>query len=132
FEPGSAAVMEPRFDFDASAPATSLRREGDDYVVSGVKCYVPLGSQAKHVLVLAGLRNGDGSVHPQAVVVARDTPGLTIGAREKNMGLKALETTALELDACRVPGEHLLAVGDERAPRRLADLWRVGVSAMAV
>jgi acyl-CoA dehydrogenase len=132
FEAGASAVMEPRFDFDASAPATVLRREGDDYVVSGAKCYVPLGSQAKHVLVLAGLANGDGTVHRQAVVVARDTPGLKVGAREKSMGLKALETTSLELDACRVSRDHVLAAGDERAMRRLADLWRVGLASMAV
>jgi acyl-CoA dehydrogenase len=130
FEAGSSAVMEPRFDFDANAPATTLRREGDDYVVSGTKCYVPLGSSAKHILVLAGLGNGDGTVHPQAVVVARDTPGVTVGARERNMGLKALETTGLILDACRVPREHLL--GDAQAVRRLANLWRVGLASMAV
>jgi alkylation response protein AidB-like acyl-CoA dehydrogenase len=131
-EAASSAVMEPRFDFDASAPATTLRREGDDYVVSGAKCYVPLGSSAKHVLVLAGLGNGDGAVHPQAVVVARDTPGVSVGARERNMGLKALETTGLTLDACRVPRENVLAAGDAQAVRRLANLWRVGLASMAV
>jgi acyl-CoA dehydrogenase len=132
FEPGSAAVMEPRFDFDASAPATTLRREGDDWVVSGAKCYVPLGSQAKHVLVLAGVANGDGSVHPHAVVVPRDTPGFRVGARERNMGLKALETTGLELDGCRVPRDHVLAAGDAGAMSRVANLWRVGIASMAV
>ena len=132
FEPGSAAVMEPRFDFDATAPATTLRREGDDYVVSGGKCFVPLGSQAKHLLVLAGMTNGDGTIHPHAVVVPRDTPGVKVGGREKNMGLKALETTTLELDGCRVPRDHVLAAGDDAAMRRLANLWRVGIASMAV
>lgn len=132
FEPGSAAVMEPRFDFDASAPATTLRREGDDYVLSGAKCFVPLGSQTKHVLVLAGLANGDGTVHPRAVVVATDTPGLRVGPRERNMGLKALETTGLELDTCRVSPEHVLGGGDDREMARLANLWRVGLASMAV
>ncbi len=132
FEAGSAAVMEPRFDFDASAPATTLQRDGDDYVLSGTKCFVPLGTQTKHVLVLAGSRNGDGAVHPQAVVISTDTPGLRVGARERNMGLKALETTGLELDACRIPREHLLAPGDAVAMNRLANLWRVGLASMAV
>ncbi len=132
FQAGTAAVMEPRFDFDSSAPGTVLTRDGDDYVVSGSKCYVPLGSQAKHIVVLAGLANGDGTTHPYAVIVARDTPGLRVGGREKSMGLKALETTSLELDACRVPRDHVLAPGDERAMRRLADLWRVGLASMAV
>jgi alkylation response protein AidB-like acyl-CoA dehydrogenase len=129
FEPGSAAVMEPRFGFDPAAPATTIRREGDDYVLQGEKCYVPLGAQSECFLVLAGLANGSGAAHPRAVIVSRDTPGLGVGAREKNMGLKALETTALTFDACKVPRENVL---DEGAVRRLANLWRVGLAAMAV
>ena len=65
-------------------------------------------------------------------VVATDTPGLRVGGRERNMGLKALETTGLELDTCRVPREHLLAPGDTHAVNRLANLWRVGLASMAV
>jgi len=42
FEAASAAVMEPRMDFDALTPATVLKREGDDYTLSGEKCLVPL------------------------------------------------------------------------------------------
>ncbi len=71
--------------------------------------------------MLAGATNGDGEVHPQALIVARDTPGLTVGERERNMGLKALATTGLVLDACKVPRENLLECGDTGEPvRRLA------------
>jgi acyl-CoA dehydrogenase len=130
FEPGAAAVTEPRMDFDLNAPATRLTRAGDDYVLAGAKCCVPLGAEARHLLVLAGLANGDGAARPQAVLVDRDTPGLTVGARERNMGLRALATTGLTLDACRVPRERLL--GDAAAARRLTNLWRVALAAMAV
>jgi acyl-CoA dehydrogenase len=132
FTPGSGAVMEPRFDFDLSAPATTLQREGDGYVLSGAKCYVPLGGQSEHFLVLASLANGAGAGHPQAVIVSRDTPGLHVGAREKNMGLKALETTGLSLDACKVPRQNLLDGGNAGGAQRLCNLWRVGLGAMAV
>ncbi len=131
FEAGSAAVMEPRMDFDLLAPATMLAREGDDYVLTGQKCYVPLAADARHLLVLASIANGDrGGPHPQAILVERDTPGLDVGAREKNMGLKALATHGVRFDACRVPCENLLGTGP--AVARLADLWRVALSAMAV
>jgi len=129
FEPGAAAVMEPRMTFDASAPLTTLTREGDDYVLSGEKCYVPLGADSRYFLVLAGLANGDGA-SPRAVLVERDTPGLTVGPREANMGLKALATTGLTLNACKVPRENVL--GDQQSAARLANLWRVALSAMAV
>jgi alkylation response protein AidB-like acyl-CoA dehydrogenase len=131
FQAGAAAVMEPRMDFDAGTPATRLERDGDAYLVTGQKCYVPLGAEAQHFLVLAGSANGTGVVHPQTVVVPRDTPGLTVGGRERNMGLKALATTGLALDGCRVPADHVLAGGTEGAAR-LANLSRVALGALAV
>jgi len=132
FEPASAAIVEPRMDFDALSPATTLKRDGDDYLLSGEKCLVPLGGDARHFLVVANLKNGTGAAHPQAVIVDRDTPGLSIGERERNMGLKALVTTGVSFDACKVPRENLLGAADDAAVARLANLWRVGVAAMAV
>ena len=131
FASASAAIMEPRFGFDSNAPATTLRREGDDYVLSGEKCFVPLGGDAKHFLVLANSANGS-APHPQALIVDRDTPGLAVGEREKNMGLRALVTTGVTFDACRVPTTHLLGGDDPAAMARLANLWRVALGAMAV
>ena len=130
FRAGSAAIMEPRMAFDPGAPATTLTRRGDDYVLEGTKCYVPLGAEAEHFLVVAGLTNGDGQVRPRALLVRHDTPGLTVGERERNMGLRALATTGLRFDACEVPRDHLF--GDEQAFGRIANLWRVAQSAMAV
>lgn len=131
FEAASAAVMEPRMDFDAMAPATLLKRDGDDYTLSGEKCLVPLGSEARHFLVIASLANGSGESHPQALLVDRETPGLTVGERERNMGLKALMTTRLTFDGCKIPREQLLDGGDGSVSR-LANLWRVAQASMAV
>ncbi len=131
FEPGSAAIMEPRMDFDALTPATVLRRDGDDFTLTGEKCLVPLANEARHFLVVASLANGAGEPHPQAVLVDRDTPGLTVGERERNMGLKALLTTRVSFDACKIAPERLLT-GGEQAIGRLANLWRVGLASMAV
>lgn len=131
FEPASAAVMEPRMDFDALTPATTLKRDGDDYVLSGEKCFVPLGAEARQFLVIANLANGTGASHPHALLLDRETPGLTVGERERNMGLKALATTRLTFDGCKVPREQLLDCS-EGSVARLANLWRVAQSAMAV
>jgi alkylation response protein AidB-like acyl-CoA dehydrogenase len=130
FHPATAAVMEPRMDFDALAPVTRLARDGDDYVLDGEKCLVPLGSEARQFLVIASLGNGAGESHPQALFVDRETPGLSVGERERNMGLKALTTTRLSFDGCKIPREQLL--GDGRGITRLANLWRVAQGAMAV
>ncbi len=131
FEPASAAVMEPRMDFDALTPTTTLQREGDDYTVNGEKCLVPIGNEARQFLVIASLSNGAGPPYPQALLIDRETPGLTIGHRERNMGLKALATTRLVFDGCKVPSERLLGGGDG-AVVRLRNLWCVAQAAMAV
>lgn len=131
FEAASAAVMEPRMDFDALAPATVLKRDGDDYTLSGEKCLVPLGADARQFFVVASLANGAGASHPQALLVDRETPGLTVGERERNMGLKALATTRVSFDGCKIPREQLLD-GAEGSLARVANLWRVAQSAMAV
>lgn len=131
FEAASAAIMEPRMDFDALTPATTLQRDGDDYTLSGEKCLVPLGAEARQFLVIASLANGTGTAHPQALLLDRETPGLTVGERERNMGLKAVATTRVTFDGCKVPREQLLD-GGETAVSRLANLWRIAQSAMAV
>ena len=131
FEPASAAVMEPRMDFDAMAPALTLRRDGNSYALSGEKCFVPVGNEARQFLVLASLVNGIEAPHPRALLIDRETPGLVIGERERNMGLKALVTTRLAFDDCRVSEDKLLQ-GGHAGIMRLASLWRVAQSAMAV
>ena len=64
---------------------------------------MPLGNDARHFLVIASLANGTGEAHPHALFVDRETPGLTVGERERNMGLKALATTRISFDGCKIP-----------------------------
>ncbi len=119
----TAAVVEPRFDFDTTAFAVEARREGSDWVINGEKCLVPLAAEASAILVLA--QTGDG---PGAFIVERDRAGLTIGNREKNMGLRALATHHLSLSGVRVPETSRLPALD--VPRWL-DHGRVALAAMA-
>jgi alkylation response protein AidB-like acyl-CoA dehydrogenase len=95
---GTAAVMEPDLRYDINELTTSASRNHNEWVLNGAKCYVPLAAEARHVLVYARADDGIG-----AFVVAQGTAGLTIGEREKNMGLKAVATYELKLDNCRLP-----------------------------
>ncbi|HSH02946.1 MAG TPA: acyl-CoA dehydrogenase family protein [Anaerolineae bacterium] len=94
----AAALTEPRVLYDARALATTATRDGDFYVLNGVKSVVPLADTAETFLVYA---NEDGQT--QAFFVPADSEGLKVGARDKLMGLNALPTFRLELDNCRVP-----------------------------
>src|SRR5437667_1151037 len=123
FTAGTAALMEPRFGFDVNELTTRATHQNGDFVLKGSKCFVPLATEAQHMLVYA--RSDDGL---SAFIVPRGTPGLTVTEREKNMGLKAVATYGLTLDNCRVPAAARLT-GDLTP---LLNRSRVALAALAV
>jgi acyl-CoA dehydrogenase len=127
FKTGTAALIEPRFDFDPFSLATTATRRNGDYVLNGHKCFVPLASDADPLLVYAN-ENG----RTQAFLVERGTPGLEIGEREKNMGIKALATFELTLKDCAIPAIHKLGGEHGCDFARLLNRSRVALSAMSV
>ena len=127
FATGTAAVIEPRYDHDPFSLATTAKRTDGSYVINGRKCFVPLGGQADPFLVYAN-ENGQ----TQAFLVEKGTPGLEIGEREKNMGIKALATYEVALNNCRIPAGNRLG-GDRGCDfGRLLGRSRVALAAMAV
>jgi acyl-CoA dehydrogenase len=132
FRAGSAAVMEPRFDFDLSALTATARRENGAYVVNGGKCYVPLGDEAEHLLVYARTDDRDGYESVSGFLVEKGAAGAQVNEREKNMGIKALATHEISFDNCRVPAANRLG-GDAGCDfAKLMNYSRIGLAAMAV
>jgi len=126
FTVGTAAFVEPRWDFDATSLATRAERQGGGYVLTGQKCLVPLAARAEAILVYAAAPDG-----LAAFVVERGAPGLTVGDREKNMGIKALDTHPLTLQGVRVPAAARLG-GEGANLQPLVDASRIAVAALAV
>jgi alkylation response protein AidB-like acyl-CoA dehydrogenase len=132
FRAGSAAVMEPCYDFDLAALTATAKRDNGAYVLNGAKCYVPLGNQAEHLLVYARTENREGYDAVSGFLVDKGTPGLKVVEREKNMGLKGLETDELVLENCRVTAANRLG-GDAGCDfAKLMNYSRVALAAMAV
>jgi acyl-CoA dehydrogenase len=132
FTAATAAVMEPRYDFDPSAMATTVRGDGAGYLLNGAKCYVPLACDAATILVYAAARSEQGFAGVGAFLLPRDTPGLSISSREKNMGIKGLATFELTLRDCRVgPDAKLGGEAGINFARFLSES-RVALAAMAV
>jgi len=123
----TATLIEPRFNFDPYSLATTAQLDGSAYVLNGEKCYTPLAADADLFLVYAA-ENGSS----QGFIIEKDTPGLEIGEREKNMGIKALATYELTLSDCRIPREKRL--GGEKGCdfNRIINSSRVALTAMAV
>jgi alkylation response protein AidB-like acyl-CoA dehydrogenase len=126
FTAGTAAFVEPRWDFDASDMQTRAEQQGGEWVLTGTKCMVPLAADAEAMLVYAQAPDG-----LAAFLVARGTKGVTVGEREKIMGLKALATYGVTLESVRVPAAARLgAPGTSLQP--LVDAARVASASAAV
>lgn len=128
------ALTEAEGGSDAGAITTTAQKDGTNYRLSGRKIYVSLGNVADDIVIFArtGPRPGSGGL--SAFLVPRDTPGLTIGRREKKMGFHAKPTVEILLDEVIVSVDRRL--GDEGSGFKLAmkafNWSRVAIGALAV
>jgi alkylation response protein AidB-like acyl-CoA dehydrogenase len=103
---GAYALTEPGSGSDALAAKTTARLspEGDVYFLNGTKQYISNAAFADIFIVFAKV-DGDKFT---AFIVPRDTPGLTLGAEERKMGIRGSSTRAVILEDARVPVENVL------------------------
>jgi acyl-CoA dehydrogenase len=132
FKAGAAALMEPRIDFDLASMKTTAAADGGDFVINGDKCLVPLAADAEVLLVYAQTDASAGADGVQTFLVDKGTAGMEIGEREKNMGLKALDTRKVTFKDCRVPKENKLGGDAGCDAKKLMNYTYVGLAAMAV
>ncbi|WP_040167053.1 acyl-CoA dehydrogenase family protein [Microbacterium gorillae] len=106
-ELGSYCLTEPGAGSDAAAITTSAIRDGEDYVLTGVKQFISGAGTSGVYVVMA--RTGDpGSRGISAFIVPGDADGLSFGPHEKKMGWRAQPTRQVILDEVRVPAANLL------------------------
>ncbi len=132
FVAATAALIEPRFDFDLTELSTHARRDGSAYILNGTKCFVPLADRAESLLVYAATDPAAGFKGVDAFIVARDAPGLSIGEREKNMGFKPLATCSISLKDVRLDGAARLGGNGGINFSRLMSEARVAISALGI
>jgi alkylation response protein AidB-like acyl-CoA dehydrogenase len=108
----SYCLTEPGSGSDAAALATTARLDGDHYVLNGSKAFIS-GAGTSDVYVVMVRTGGPGPKGVSALVVEKDTPGLSFGAQEKKMGWKSQPTAQVNFDDCRVPvANRIGAEGD--------------------
>lgn len=104
---GSYCLTEPGAGSDAAAITTSAIRDGDEFVLTGVKQFISGAGAASVYIVMA--RTGEpGARGITAFLVPADAAGLTFGANEKKMGWNAQPTRQVILDEVRVPATSML------------------------
>ncbi len=107
----SYCLTEPAAGSDAAALRTKAVRDGDDYVLDGVKQFISGGGVSDVYIVMA--RTGaDGPRGISTFIVPKQTPGLSFGANEAKMGWNAQPTAQVIMEGARVPAALLLG-GEE-------------------
>ncbi len=131
---GAFCLTEPHVGSDAAALRTSARREGDDYVLDGVKQFITSGKNADVALVMAVTDKAAGKRGISAFIVDTKTPGYIVARLEEKTGQHASDTAQIVFENCRVPVAN--RIGDEGQGYKIAlsglEGGRIGIASQAV
>jgi alkylation response protein AidB-like acyl-CoA dehydrogenase len=104
WQPYTAALIEPAFDFDPLSLKTTALAIGDQYVLNGQKFFVPFAEEAANILVYANLDN-----QTQGFIIPMGSPGLSVSQEEgKLMSLNAFPLYQVNLEDVKVPASNRL------------------------
>ncbi|ABK74368.1 isobutyryl-CoA dehydrogenase [Mycolicibacterium smegmatis] len=103
----SYCLTEPGAGSDAAALRTRAVKDGDHYVLDGVKQFIS-GAGTSDLYVVMARTGGEGPRGISTFIVEKDTPGLSFGADEQKMGWNAQPTAQVIFEGVRVPAEALL------------------------
>ena len=131
---GCFCLTEPAAGSDASAIATRAMRDGDHYVLDGVKQFITSGRHADVAIVFAVTDKAAAKRGISAFIVDTSTPGYVVTRIEDKTGQRASDTAQITFEGCRVPRENLLGREGEGYRIALANLeaGRIGIAAQAV
>jgi butyryl-CoA dehydrogenase len=131
---GAFCLTEPHVGSDASALRTTATREGDAYVLQGVKQFITSGKNGQVAIVIAVTDKGAGKKGMSAFIVPTDTPGWVVARLEEKLGQHSSDTAQIVLEQCRIPAENLIGQEGEGYKIALSALegGRIGIAAQSV
>jgi len=101
-------LTEPGAGSDAAAISTTIKEDGDGYILNGQKCFMTNGGIANFYSVYCTFDKEKKYGGIAAVIVERDYEGVSIGKKEDKMGIRASNTAEVIFDNVKVPKENLL------------------------
>jgi butyryl-CoA dehydrogenase len=131
---GAFCLTEPHVGSEASGLRTSAARDGDDWVLNGVKQFITSGRNADVAIVMAVTDKAAGKRGISAFIVETATPGYVVARIEEKLGQHASDTAQIVFENCRVPARNL--IGDEGTGYKIAlsglEGGRIGIAAQSV
>ena len=131
---GAFLLSEPEAGSDATSQRTIAEDKGDHYLVSGTKNWITNGNSASIYLVMAQTDPSKGSHGIDTFIIEKNSPGVTVTAKENKMGIRASDTCTILFTDVKVPKENRIGeegFGFKFAMRTLAG-GRIGIASQAL
>ncbi|WP_100374210.1 acyl-CoA dehydrogenase [Bacillus sp. FJAT-45037] len=131
---GAYGLTEPSSGSDAAGMKTTAILDGDDYIINGSKIFITNGGIADIYIVFAVTDPEARHKGTTAFIVEADTPGFSVGKKEKKLGIRSSPTTEIIFEDCRVPKANMLGKEGEgfKVAMMTLDGGRNGIAAQAV
>jgi len=131
---GAYCLSEPDAGTDAANQMTRAKREGDEWVLNGMKNFITNGANADTLIVFAQADPELKHKGIYAFIVETDREGFAVISKEKKLGIRASDTAQLALDNVRIPADQQL--GPDGAGFKVAmstlDGGRIGIASQAL
>ena len=131
---GAFCLTEPHVGSEAAGLKTTATKEGDHYVLNGVKQFITSGKNGDIAIVMAVTDKAAGKKGISAFVVETKTPGYEVTRIEDKLGQHASDTAQIRFDNCRVPAENL--IGEEGQGLKIAhsglEGGRIGIASQCI
>lgn len=131
---GAFLLSEPEAGSDATSQQTIAEDMGDHYLVNGTKNWITNGSSASVYIVMAQTDRSKGSKGINALIIEKNTPGVTVGPKENKMGIRGSDTHSIQFSDVKVPKEN--RIGKEgfgfKFAMQVLSGGRIGIAAQAL
>jgi alkylation response protein AidB-like acyl-CoA dehydrogenase len=131
---GAFLLSEPEAGSDATSQRTTAEDKGDHYLLNGTKNWITNGNTASTYLVIAQTDVDKGSRGINAFIVEKNSPGVTVGAKENKLGIRGSDTHSIMFQDVKVPKENRIGedgFGFKFAMKTLAG-GRIGIASQAL
>jgi alkylation response protein AidB-like acyl-CoA dehydrogenase len=131
---GAFCLTEPHVGSDASGLRTSAVKEGDSYVINGVKQFITSGKNGDVAIVIAVTDKGAGKKGMSAFLVPTNAQGYLVARLEDKLGQHSSDTAQINFDNCRIQLDNLIGAEGEGYRIALGGLegGRIGIAAQSV
>lgn len=131
---GSYCLSEPGAGTDAGSLTCQADEKGNAFILNGAKSWVTSAGYAGIFVVFVSTDRSQGAKGISCLAIEKDTPGMSLGAKEKKMGLKPSDTRQVMFTDCAVPKENLIGEKNQgfKIALSLLDGGRIGIAAQAL